>query len=221
LTNDRKPMRAEASVVDDADWASVSDVARQRGVTRQAISKRVKHLSGRGELSTRGEGRALRFHLPTFDALTAASHDPAQDLRNRHQRLAAAEVDAEPQRTETAKDKRQTPVSAPELANPSSYDAASAREKNAKAELAEMRLAQERGELVKVRDIEVAAVNAGTKIAQAVSAMKAKAGKLYAAAATGGEEALHIELVKAVNDVLKEIGDSMANLAALGAEESD
>jgi hypothetical protein len=215
-------MLADGSRVDDADWASVSDVARQRGVTRQAISKRVKALAGRGKLSTQGEGRNLRFHLPTFDALTAAAHDPAQDLRNRHQRSGSeSESSSDEPSGESAKEKRQRPVVAQDLANSSSYDAASAREKNAKAELAEMRLAQERGELVKVRDIEVAAVNAGTKIAQAVSAMKAKAGKLYAAAATGGEEALHIELVKSVNDVLKEIGDSMATLAALGAEESD
>lgn len=215
-------MTVEAARNDDTDWVSVSNLARERGVSQPAISKRIKALSESGQLTTRQSGRRVLIHRPTFEALAAAAHDPAQDLRNRHQRSGSeSESSSDEPSGESAKEKRQRPVVAQDLANSSSYDSASAREKNAKAELAEMRLAQERGELVKVRDIEVAAVNAGTKIAQAVSAMKAKAGKLYAAAATGGEEALHIELVKSVNDVLKEIGDSMATLAALGAEESD
>jgi biotin operon repressor len=213
-------MRAEASVVDDADWASVSDVARQRGVTRQAISKRVKHLSGRGELSTRGEGRALRFHLPTFDALTAAAHDPAQDLRNRHQRSAVVEADAEPGRSEAAKDKRQTPASAPELANSSSYDAASAREKNAKAELAEMELARRRAELVPAGELADAALQVATTIAQHVASLKRLAGKLYAAAHTGGEDAVQMILVEEVDRIIANSRRELMRLAADDLPES-
>lgn len=217
-------MQVDGSVVDDPDWANVSDVARRRGVTRQAIHKRVKLFAGRGMLATRGEGRALRFHLPTFESLTADSHDPAQDLRNRHQIAAQNE---ESDSREGAKAPQAAPTRAAERpafkepSKPSAYDSASAREKNAKAELAEMLLAQKRGELVEARTLADAAVVVGTEIGQSVSSLKTKAGKLYAAGTTGGEEALHIELVGAVNAILTQVAESLAKLATPAAQKAD
>lgn len=216
-------MTVEAARNDDADWVSVSNLARERGVSQPAISKRIKALSEAGQLTTRQSGRRVLIHRPTFEALAAAAHDPAQDLRNRHQRGASASDDSPRELVEQSELLK--PAASVETAKkppkPSAYDDASTREKNAKAQLAEMQLAQKRSELIPVRDIEVAAIEAGTKIAQAVSSLKAKAGRFYAAGATGGEEALHVELVQSVNETLKEIGDSMAQLATLGAEESD
>jgi|GEM_PF-4870616 len=216
-------MGADASVVDDADWASVSDVARQRGVTRQAISKRVKALAGRGKLSTQGEGRNLRFHLPTFDVLTASSHDPAQDLRNRHQRSAPKQDEGSNERpVEVDKEKRQRPVpAAQDLANSSSYDAASAREKNAKAELAEMQLAQRRAELIQVKDIAPAAGEIGVKLQQIILGLKSKAGKVYAAGATGGEEATHIALSAIADEMIAQTQNAMLMLAASEAQTAE
>lgn len=194
------------AVDDSADWVAVSQIADRYRVTRQAVSKRVAKFREGGKLQTRGEGRNLRVHLPTYAALVAETHDPAQDLRNRSVKREDQEAPlaAEPE-------KRLDPVK---------FDEAAAREKNAKAALAEMQLAQKRGELIPAREIERAAIEAGTSIAQAVNAIKSNSGKLYAAA-KGGEEALHIELLAAVNAALGTIGDAMAKLAARGASETD
>ncbi|WP_330082464.1 hypothetical protein [Methylocystis iwaonis] len=196
------------AVDDSADWVAVSQIADRYRVTRQAVSKRVAKFREGGKLQTRGEGRNLRVHLPTYVALVAETHDPAQDLRNRAVKREDQEA---PLAASAEPEKRLDPVK---------FDEAAAREKNAKAALAEMQLAQKRGELVPAREIERAAIEAGTSIAQAVNAIKSSSGKLYAAA-KGGEEALHIELLAAVNAALGTIGDAMAKLAARGASETD
>jgi len=194
--------------VDNGEWVAVSQIAERRGVSRQAISKRVLKLGER--LPTRGAGRGLRVHLPTFDALDAQMHDPAQDLRNR--------ASARP--APAAEDAPEAPPGPPAPREPSEYDSASARKKNADAEAAEMKLAQLRGELVPVREITNAAVVCGTEITQIVNGMKAASGKLYAAS-KGGEEALAIALLEMVNGAVVKIGDSLSKLAARGAPESD
>lgn len=193
-------MRVDRNAVDD-DWRSITELASLRGVSKQAISKRVKALAARRELPVRGEGRSLRVHAPTFDQLCQATHDPAQDLRNRHQKASSpapppAEPDAAPKAAKAV----------------SAYDDASTREKNARAELAEMQLAQRRGELLRARDIEHAAVEVGTAIAQRITALKTKAGQLYAAGATGGEDAVHVLLVEIVNATLTGVAESMSKL---------
>lgn len=195
----------QAAVDETGDWVAVSALAERYGVSRQAVSKRVGKFADKGQLPTRGTGRGLRVHLPTYAQLVAASHDPAQDLRNRHVKRSESFDDA-------------LPIDAPPQ-QPKFNDAA-AREKNAKAQLAEMQLAQKRGELVPVREIEAAAIETGTKITQRLNALKAAAGKLYAAA-KGGEEALHIELLAMVNATIVAVSEDMAQLAARGATDPE
>lgn len=66
----------------DGVWLSVSEAAAARGVSKQAISKRLKSLGGR--VATRHEGRQLLLNIAEFDRITGAETDPAQALRNRH-----------------------------------------------------------------------------------------------------------------------------------------
>lgn len=195
----------QAGAVDEsADWVAVSDLAQRYGCTRQNISKRVGKLREAGRLPTRGDGRSLRVHLPTYAEIVAASHDPAQDLRNRGVKR---------EESAPAGPRRFAP-------SPSEYDSASAREKKAKAELAELQIAQRRGELVQVREIADASIEAGTSILQTVTSIKSKSGILYAAS-RGGEDALRVALVQMANDALAQIAESMSKLAANGATETD
>lgn len=213
MSVDASPVDNEGPV-DGGDWVSVSDLARLRGVSRQAISKRVKALSAAGRLSVRGEGKSLRLHRPTFDEIAAATHDPAQDLRNRHRRneqLEIEEPETAPVRAEPTR---------PPAANQTAYDEAATRDKQATAELRELELAHKKGELIPVREIEEAAVEAATKIARAID-LKTKSGRLYAAAHQGGEAAVHVMLVEIENAIRGQIAEAMAKLAARGAEESD
>lgn len=179
-----------------SEWMSVTDLARIRGVSQQAVSKRLKHLGQ--AVPTRIDGRKVLVHAPSFDAITRQTHDPAQDLRNRRLKGMPADDEA---------DLFDETVAAP------NFNVAAAREKLAKAEIAENRLAIQRGELVQAREIEKAAVECGTSIAQAIASIKASSGKLYAAA-KGGEDALHIELVGVVNKALETVGEAMAKLAS-------
>jgi hypothetical protein len=60
---------------------SVSEAAAARGVSKQAISKRLQALGPR--VTTRRDGRQLLFNTVEFDRITGAETDPAQQLRNR------------------------------------------------------------------------------------------------------------------------------------------
>jgi hypothetical protein len=196
--------------IDDQDWIAVDALADRYGVSKRAVQKRVAKFREAGRLSVRQVGKSFKVHGPTYDQLVADAFDPAQELRNRHVKRRAGEA-AEALPIEPRQQ------SAPE---PSRFNDAAAREKNAKAELAEMQLAQKRGELIPVREIEAAAIETGTKITQRLNAMKAVSGRLYAAA-KGGEEALHIELLAVVNAAIAAVGEDMAQLAARGATDPD
>lgn len=195
----------QGAVDETADWVAVSQIAERFRVSRQAVSKRVAKLREGGKLQTRGEGRALRVHLPTYESLVSEAHDPAQDLRNRHVKRSDDEEAVAP--------KAESPR------EPSVFDNAAAREKNAKAQLAELQLAQKRAELVRARDLEGAAVEIGTTIAQIVNANMSQFGKVYAAA-RAGEDAVRIEMLAIKQNMLQSIAEAMGKIAARGATEN-
>lgn len=197
-----------AAEKDDGDWVSVTDLAQARGVTHQAISKRVRSLGRRGNLPTRRDGKAVLVHVPTFDALAAAAHDPAQDLRNRHTKPPAIVPATDAAKIVSAAMSFAAPPHVP-------YDDAAAREKNAKAALAEIELARRRGELVRACDLEDAAVAVATSIAQRLAGLKALAGQFYAAS-KGGEDALRIMLAEKVADIQRAIAEDLRKLAIDG-----
>jgi hypothetical protein len=199
---------------DDQDWIAVDALADRYGVSKRAVQKRVAKFRGAGRLSVRQDGKSFLVHGPTYDQLVADAFDPAQELRNRHVKRAGGNRPAEASEAPPIEPRQD---SAPE---PSRFNDAAAREKNAKAELAEMLLAQKRGELIPVREIEAAAIETGTKITHRLNAMKAVSGRLYAAA-KGGEEALHIELLAVVNAAIAAVAEDMAQLAARGATDPD
>ncbi|PPD10273.1 MAG: hypothetical protein CTY36_00330 [Methylocystis sp.] len=211
-------MASEAAArKDDADWVSVTELARERGVSHQAISKRVRALAKRGQLPTQQQGKTVLVHRPSFDALAAASHDPAQDLRNRHQRSTSANDDRPSDllaKSEVLKLDAAAAEQAREPTKPSAYDDASTREKHARAALAEIQLAQKSGELVPARELAGAVSEVGAAIMQHVKRLTSNSGKFYAAAIGGGEEALRVELEQYASQQLADIRASMRALAA-------
>ncbi|BDV35680.1 hypothetical protein [Methylocystis iwaonis] len=199
---------SDAELREDAgDWASMTDLACITGTSHQNISKRVAAFVRKGLLQTRRAGKTKLVHRPTYEALALAAHDPAQGLRLRHVKAAS---DSNPTTTIQPRD-----VAGKGRASVADYDDAAAREKNAKAALAELELSRRRGELVSARDLEGAAVAVGTSIAQRVAALKTLAGKLYAAS-KGGEEALAATLTQEVAEVCRLIGEDMQKLGEFG-----
>lgn len=71
-------------------WLSISEIARQRGVSKVAVHKRVKAFVAQGALATRpGPRNTVLVNVVAYDRLVKSETDPAQALRN-----AAAEPDA-------------------------------------------------------------------------------------------------------------------------------
>ncbi|MBM3653800.1 MAG: hypothetical protein FJX06_13365 [Alphaproteobacteria bacterium] len=194
---------------DEEDWISVKRLAAIRAVSHQAVSKRVAFFVRKGLLQTRRLGKEKLVHRPTFDTLAAASHDPAQDLRLRHVK---GEPPAEPLADPASEADRGEPLAPADRASKSAYDDASAREKNAKAELAEMDLARRRAELVPASELADAAVQVATTIAQHVAALKQISGRLYAAAQAGGEDAVRLILSEEIDRVTAAIRDGLLTL---------
>jgi hypothetical protein len=201
-------MVANGEDVASDDWVSVGDLARLRGVTHQAVSKRVKSLRRRGALPIRQVGRRTFVHLPSYDRLAAAAYDPAQELRN----FRSGDEEEHVSATASAEDSAAEDEGSGSSSSP--YSDAVAREKHAKADLAEIALAQKRRELVPARDLERATETVGTAIAQRIASFKAQSGKLYAAS-KGGEEAMAIEINALVARMLIEIGADMTKIAEL------
>lgn len=63
-------------------WLSVSDLARARSVSKQAISKRMAAFAGK--VPSQRKGRELLIQVDAFDRAVGDDTDPAQDLRNRN-----------------------------------------------------------------------------------------------------------------------------------------
>lgn len=203
-------MKGCANNVEDADWVSIKSLAEVRGVSHQAVSKRIAGFVRKGLLQTRRAGKERLVHRPTFDALSSASHDPAQDLRLRHLK---EEPPAEPLDGPDSEADRGEPLAPADSRSKSAYDDASAREKNAKAELAEMELARRRAELVPASELADAAVQVATTIAQHVAALKQIGGRLYAAAQAGGEDAVRVILSDEIDRVTSAVRDGLLKLA--------
>ena len=172
-------------MADETKWLSISELATRAGVARQVLGRRVKKFAAAGRLETRREGAKLLVDETAFERLVAAAHDPAQDLRNRRKRR-GRKPEADGEELET-------------------YDEATRREKTAKAQLAEMQVAQKRGELVRATDLESAAARVGTSISQRVAELKSKSGKLFAAGVNGGEEGIHVALVEEVDRIIRAV----------------
>jgi hypothetical protein len=199
---------------DQEDWVSVKRLAAIRGVTHQAVSKRVAGFMARGLLEPRRVGKEKLVHLPTFDSLAAASHDPAQDLRLRHAKGDPQRATGESIEAESAPNDDQGGLPAPlGRHGQSAYDDASTREKNAKAAMAEMELARRRAELVPASELADAALKVATTIAQHVAALKQIGGKLDAASKAGGEEAVRLILLEEIDRVTGAIRDGLLKLA--------
>ena len=137
--------------MNDGIWISVSDVAEKRGVSKQAISKRLKALEGR--VSTRKEGNRLLVNIAEYDKVTGAETDPAQELRNR-------EIHRPPNDGTSG----QSPSGKASLA----FSIQRAKRESYDAEMARLRLEELQGKLVPVAAVEDAMVRCATVLLRVI-----------------------------------------------------
>lgn len=141
------------------EWVSVTDAAALRGVSKQAISKRLKSLGD--QVRTRQVGGKLLLNLPEWDRVTGANADPAQVLRNR---------DVEPS-SQVKEPER--PAGDSSLVS-RAYSAQRARLAGYDAENARLDLEERTGKLLKVADVEDSMVKLATAMLRIIDQMPAE-----------------------------------------------
>ncbi|MDP1866988.1 MAG: helix-turn-helix domain-containing protein [Bradyrhizobium sp.] len=99
-----QPVDGEAEVDGQGIWVSISELARIKGKSKQAVSKRVKRLVESKALETRpGDGGEILVNRVAYDRAIGAHTDPAQALRNPGSDLGNA-ADAPPSAAPSAGD---------------------------------------------------------------------------------------------------------------------
>lgn len=85
-------------------WISCAELAKRRGVSRAAISKRVSLLADAGKIDTKREGRSLLVELASFDRAIGETGDAVKEQaaasRKETARAPAAMRDAQTERAQ-------------------------------------------------------------------------------------------------------------------------
>lgn len=173
---------------------SVADLAMRDGVSKAAVSRRVKQLRERGlQVELDGQGRVALVHSVQYDDLKARIEDPS---------------------------KRQAP--SPALPSPiatgETYDEALRQKTWTEAERARLRLLEEQGKLIRVDLLADALAQAGEKIVRSVDLILNDVDDLAAAVAKEGTSGLRVALKKVAFRLKSEMADALSAIAAATPE---
>lgn len=135
------------------DLVSISDYAKQVGISKQAVSKSVDKLVTAGQLQTWRRGRNIVFSRSAYERAKNSQGDPAREL--------AIDM-ARPDLPDTP------PAIVPAPDDP--YRQASAAEKSIKAQIAEIELQRLQGRLVEVHKVEKAQMHVALTVRNTVLA---------------------------------------------------
>jgi DNA-binding MarR family transcriptional regulator len=155
--------------MDDVEgyWLSVSELARQRGVDKAAISRRAKRYEAQGLLTPRaGKGGVKMINVAEFDRAAGEATDAVRALNGAGGGAQATQVAAVPG----------DPILAREQARRASYD----------ADLKKLELQERLGELVPAKDVQEAIVALSENFVRALDQMPSRAEEGFAEATKGG-----------------------------------
>jgi DNA-binding MarR family transcriptional regulator len=177
-------------------WLSLSDLARQRGITKQVLSRQVTRFEGMGLIETR-DGKGGRKLICVADFNRAANAmarrprrspplDPAEAMARRNDTLTAAET----------------------------LTRENARKAAYLADLAKLNLEERLGRLVVLDDIVSATVQLGETIIRQIDQLPSRAEEFAAAVAKDGKAGARMMLKDFVADVREAISRDLAALAS-------
>lgn len=172
---------------------SVAQLAARYGVSKPAISQQVKRLRELG----------LQVELDRLGRVAAVNHVQYDELRNRFADPSKAQAPAPTPRVDVLAE---------------SYDEALRQKTWTEAERARLRLAEEKGELVRVDRLADALAMAGGRIVQSVDRILASSDDLAAAVAKDGVGGLRGELKKLAHRIKADIADALGEIAATTPE---
>lgn len=188
---------------------TVSEVAARDGVSKQAVSKKVKALADKHGLSVErnGQGHVVRLNVAEYDHLRSRFGDPSKDQRP----LFDGAAGTLPTGAKAAE---------PEKPN-ESYDEALRQKTWHEAEKRRLELAELKGDLVRVAAVVDAVVRCNEEITRIVDRLPSATDDLAAAVARDGAHGLRVELRKLATRIRDEIGDAMEAVAAGRAGERE
>jgi DNA-binding MarR family transcriptional regulator len=168
-------------------WLTISDLAREKGVDKSAISRRVSRLEEQGLLTTRTTGRVKLVNLAEFDRAIANTGNAVQEL-NARGATAADEGDGSG-----------NPILAREQARRAAYD----------ADLKSLDLQERLKNLVKADEMTLAVTEVAMALAQAIDALPGRAEALAAVVGKDGATGLRA----ALKAVARELRETLARAA--------
>lgn len=176
---------------------SISDLARERKVSKQVISKNLKRWADAGRtVPTRKDGKSLLIKVAEYDAARGEVGDLARQMGEATKKGVPADDPPPP-------DQDGQPV----------YTREQARAKQYEADLKEIELAKVRGELVEVAQLRAAATQAAESMMRAIDQMPARAEDLAAATNVPVAQCRHF-LKGTARDLRQRAADVFAGLAA-------
>jgi len=190
---------------DPALWISISELARRKGISQQAVSDRISRLGDKIELRP-GRGRARLVNLLQFDQLTGdnsflpqtAAAVTVRMLENSP--LALTQPSAPGGGGRTVSDLQRDKLA---------YDAG----------LTALRYAQARGEVLPIsgdQGIEQASREIGDAFRQAVGRLHMRAAEIAAVAARDGVIGVRSQLRAAERDILRSLATALAAIGDKG-----
>lgn len=182
---------------------SLSDLARERGVSKQVISKNLQRWADAGRaVPTRKEGKSLLVKVAEYDAARGEIGDLARQAGE------ATKKGAAPDDLPTADP--DAPV----------YTREQARAKQYEADIKEIELAKLRGELVEVVQLRDAATDAAEAMLRAIDQVPSRAEEIAAAAKIPVAQARQF-LKSVTRDLRQRATDVFAGLAAKAMSAKD
>ena len=176
--------------------ASITEIAARDGISKQAVSKKVKDLIEHGlAVERNARGHIARVNLPQYDYLRGRHDDPSKAQR-------PAPID--------------DPT--PPTVDPDSYDEALRKRTWYEAERKRLELEEKIGELIRVDQLAVAVDECGAEIVATVRRLQTEADTISAAVTRDGAHGLRVVLKQIENRMLGEIATSLDALARRAPE---
>ncbi|MGO4831829.1 winged helix-turn-helix transcriptional regulator, partial [Rhizobiaceae sp. 2RAB30] len=177
-------------------WISLSDLARQRNISRSSVKERVDRLEAEGLVSTRRSGKLRLVELAAFDRATGSVSDFGKEL--------AASVAKEVH----------LPVSG-------AYRDAQTKRAQYEAQLKALDLAERQGQLLPIKGahgVEAAVTKIGLAIAHDLDTLALYAEEVATAVSKEGVTGARRVLKEAGAKVRRQIADSLIRIASRGLE---
>ena len=185
-------------------WLTISDLARERGVDKSAVSRRVARMEGLGLVTTRVQGKAKLVNLAEFNRAAASTVDGVRELNGRGA------------------------TGPPDAGAPNSDDPVLAREQARRvgysADLAKLDLDERLGRLVEVEAVRLSLETCALELVRVIDQLPARADALAAAVAKEGVAGLRAALravARAWRDTLARAAERFASGESLGESELD